>query len=304
MPEPGTSQSAFRAVRGGVISDSAFPEAMECSDAKGVRVDSLRDVTGEVLVVGHGNANEPRLDIAFGPAGTRERQSLTADELAEMLVDNGLACDHEKVTLLIVQGGLRIGKPGADKRYMELLRKMRATKNEHEKELLKHEWGGIAMRQRNPNVFENNDDIHQREIPFVAEVSRALSERGFLNVKVGSFRAEVLGRLGSNPTNPGPYQGLKVYVTASMLAAQQCKAEQGVKKFQCIDNLMAPCDACLMKPEMQSLKFGERCKACQLELLKSPKDSASAQICGAEALYASSDWYYEIAAKDTRDTLD
>lgn len=76
-------------------------------------------------MVGHGNGQEPRLDIAFGAGGNVERTSFGPEELADLLIEDGLACDHAKVTLLLVQGGMALSNQQVNKRYIELYRKVR-----------------------------------------------------------------------------------------------------------------------------------------------------------------------------------
>jgi len=296
-------QTTFRAVRGGVIQSSAFPESFECSDGAGVRVASLRDVAGEVLIVGHGNSNEPRLDVAFGPAGDMHRESFTPDELAELLVEEGLACDHQQVTVLIVQGGLRLTKEGANRRLIELTRRIKAARgNKKVLEELQADWSALSMRQRDPDVFENNDNIGARDVPFVALLANALASRGFLNVRVSGFRGEVLPRMGRSPTNPGPYQGLKMYVTASMLAENLCQARPDLDQHACEDSLLAPCDECMLSLSKTGASYLKRAKHCRTKLLRSSNvaDRNSAQACGAEAQYASSKWLFSVKSNEVK----
>jgi hypothetical protein len=70
--------------------------------------------------------------------------------------------------------------------------------------------------------YENNANLAQREIAFVALLAQALTQRGLIDVEVTGFRGEVLTRLGRSPTNAGPYRGLKMYVTSGMLAESMC----------------------------------------------------------------------------------
>ncbi len=284
----------------------AFPESIDCQDERGTRVSNLRDVRGEILIVGHGNAAEPRLDIAFGNAGTTERESFTPDEMAELLVENGLACDHKQITILQVQGGLRLSKQGANKRFIELYRKMQAAKGDASEEAeLRGDWGALAMRARDPDVFENNDNIADKDIPFVAMLASALATRGYLGITVSGFRGEVLSRLGARPTNPGPYSGLKVYVTAGMLAESLCSTEAShTEKIRCQDQLLAPCDECLLKSSKSKAGFLKRAKHCQRVLLKSsnPTTRRAAQVCGAEAAYATKQWLFSVNSNEVKDT--
>jgi len=293
-PERRGGESTFHAVRGGITND-AFPEPMECTDSKTKKkVANLRDVQGEVLIVGHGNAMYPRLELAFGPKGNLERESFTADEIADLLVQNGLACDHKLVTVLVVQGGQRITTAGANRRFIELFRKMRFAQNEEQANTFRAEWGALAMRMRDPNTFENNANIPKREIPFIAMLANSLRERGFLNITVQGFRGEVLSRLGRNPTNPGPYSGLKMFITASNLAQGLCRSQTtGKDRRKCVDDLMAPCDSCLLSSAKNGKSFVERLSDCRTQLAAGPnKDSA--QVCGIEAQYANSQWMFSV----------
>lgn len=125
----------------------------------------------QIFIVGHGNGQEPRLDVGFGPSGTIDRISYGPEELADLLIEDGLACDHAKVTLLLVQGGMTLSKQQVNKRYIELYRKVsfrlvfnfvfltifskirsRASQTKEEQEELRGEWGSLAMRSRDPDL--------------------------------------------------------------------------------------------------------------------------------------------------------
>lgn len=96
--------------------------------------------------------------------------------------------------------------------------------------------------------WENNANVATREIAFVALLAQALTQRGLMNVEVTGFRGEVLSRLGRNPRNPGPYKGLKLYVTSGMIAESFCKKEPNSEARQlCVDKLVAPCDECMLQ---------------------------------------------------------
>jgi hypothetical protein len=283
----------------------AFPESFDCSDSAGVRISSLRDVAGEVLIVGHGNSDEPRLDVAFGPKGNTHRESFTPDELAELLVQEGLSCDHKQVTVLIVQGGLRLSRAGANRRLIELTRRIKAARargNKKVTEELQADWSALSMRLRDPDVYENNDNIGARDAPFVALLASALASRGFLNVRVSGFRGEVLPRMGKNPTNDGPYRGLKMYVTASMLAESLCRERPDLDLHECEDALLAPCDECMLALSKTGASYMKRAKHCRTKLLRSDDiaDRNSAQACGAEAEYAQPKWLFTVKSDEVK----
>ena len=297
-------QSTFRAVRGGVIQKAAFPESFDCTDRAGLRIASLRDVRGEVLIVGHGNANEPRLDVAFGPKANMHRESFTADELAEMLVQEGLACDHKQITVLMVQGGLRLSRAGANKRLIEMTRRIKAARRKGDTKVLEElqaDWSALSMRQRDPDVFENNDNIGARDVPFVALLANALASRGFLDVRVSGFRGELLPRMSRSPFS-GPYAGIKVYVTASMLAENLCKEARAVNGHECEDALLAPCDECMLSLTQTGASFMKRAAHCRTKLLASPRvaDRNSAQACGAEAQFATTQWLFSVQSRSVQ----
>jgi hypothetical protein len=174
-PDERGSQTTFRAVRGGVTSKSAFPESFDCKDPETHEtIATLRDVSGEIFIVGHGNGQQPRLDIGFGPRGTIDRVTYGPEELADLLVRDGLACDQKKVTLLIVQGGSALQDAGVNRRFIELYRKVAlllsslslffffdvvfskmrspAAQTVHEQDQLRGQWVALAMRSRDPDL--------------------------------------------------------------------------------------------------------------------------------------------------------
>lgn len=151
-----------------------------------------------------------------------------------------------------------------------------------------------------------------------------------MNVEVTGFRGEVLTRLGRHPRNPGPYRGLKLYVTSGMLAESFCKDEPTSEARQlCVDRLVAPCDECMLtlastgksflevrhgrrKRSLLSNRvlngllffFPQRSKICQRRLLARAETRLSAQTCGAEAAYATKQWIYSVRSKDVEGDLE
>jgi hypothetical protein len=301
-PEEKGGQTTFRPVRGGITSHDAFPESFQCVDPEShAVVRTLRDVVGEIFIVGHGDGNEPRLDIAYGPRGQVSRTSFGPEELADRLIEDGLACDHTHVTLLLVQGGTALSKQQVNRRYIELYRKIRSpvAQNQRDQETLRGEWGSLAMRQRDPDLWENNANVAKREIAFVTLLTQALTQRGLMEVEVTGFRGEVLPRIGRHPTNPGPYRGLKMYITSGMLAESFCTDEPNSEARQkCVDDLVAPCDQCMLQLASTGKSFLQRSKICQQRLLANPKTRLSAQTCGAEAAYATKQWIYSVHSSE------
>jgi hypothetical protein len=296
----------FWAVRGGVIMKQTLPESTQCVDPDGLRVSSLRNVKGEILIVGHGNSKGPLLDIGFAN-GNLDRESFSADEIAEMLVEQDLSCDHKRITVLIMQGGLSLSRAEASRRIVELTRRIRTVKGDtKELEELQVELSSVAMRQRDPDVFENNNDIGARNAPFVAMLANALASRGFLDISVSGFRGEVLPHLDRIRNNPGPYNGLRVYVTSGMLAKGVCKKKStNQARRTCEDELLAPCDECLLS-SMAGASFSKRLKHCRRKLLRSASSTErkSAQVCGAEAQDVTEELIFTVKSDEVKNEYD
>jgi hypothetical protein len=264
---------------------NVVPGGVTCVDATGRQVQNLKDVKGEILIVAHGNAMYPKLDIGFGADGTELRESFTADEVANMLVQDGLACDHHQITLIIVRGGLRLSDDDVKMRYLEIYKKIEFARRAKNKDLLedeKNEWAALAMRQRSPNVFENNDDIGKQEVPFAVNLAFSLKQKGFLDIRVNSFKSEMKARLGSK--QPTRYGGLKLFITTKDVTERYCKHRKSkLAREKCVDNLMAPCDNCLLTIAGQGT-FEERVASCR-ETLRQSKDKydrKAAKICRVE----------------------
>jgi len=73
------------------------------------------------------------VEVGFGPKGDFNRRHYTPDELAELLVEEGLACDTKRVTLVVLSGGLHMADAEANNRYVDLYRKMAIAKNNEDR---------------------------------------------------------------------------------------------------------------------------------------------------------------------------
>ena len=288
-------QTTFKADRS-ATTKNIMPGSLECKDATGVRVESLRDVRGEVIIVAHGDPMEARLTLGYGKLGDQSRESFSPDELANLLIESGLPCDATQVTLLIVRGGLRVSDTGAARRYAELYRKMTVAKNAGDQngfELYQNEWAMLGMRQRSARVYEANADIGRAEIPAVVELTMALRDRGLIHVQVKGVRAEVKMRLNRSGGSGGAYRGLEVYVTTKDLATGQCAKSKNAET--CVDDLLAPCDQCLLANAKSGRSWTTRLSECHTKLSTSHPDAA--KICGVTHRPISDKWFFSVDSK-------
>lgn len=286
------------------ISDEIIPASHDCFDDNGVEIKTLKDVAGELFIVVHGHPKFPRVELGFGPGGIEGRKMYSPDEMAELLVKEGLACDQRKITLIILTGGMELSKASVDKRYIELYRKMQATKKESEHIDLINQWGDLAIRAKDPKTFEQNIDIEEEAAPFATLLAVALHQRGFLDATVTGFRAPVRTRIGLNPTNPGPYAGLQVQINAKRLATRYCKTvAKTVPEIQdCVDKLLAPCDECMLANANTPLNYVQRLAACRKTLRKGNRaQKRSASICKAHTAFVTSKWTFSVHSGDAAD---
>lgn len=297
-PEHDGKESTFNAIRS--VDKNVIPSAAECHGADNKAIHTLKDVKGNVFIIGHGNGRHPRFEIGFGAGGNTEHESFSPDELADLLVQNGLSCEHAKITLVFVRGGMSISKSASSQRYVELYRRMHAARSNDDITEATEEWGDLALQVRDPLTFEAVFDASSQETPFITLLGLALRERGYMNVEVAGFRGEIDNRLLKSAPNAGPYAGLQVYATPRLLAFQGCKIiKDHHAREKCVQRLVSPCEECMI--ENPKGPFLARINKCRTKLAKGNKaQKNSSTICMVESVPASEEWTFSIST----DSLD
>jgi len=297
-------ETTFIAATGG-ISKSILPISSTCTDSNGVGIKTLRDVSGEIFIVAHAHAVLPRLEIGFGNGGTEDRQQISPDELAELLLDNGLACDHKQITLIVLSGAQALSSPAVNKRYIELYREMQLATDEDEKITLRNEWAMLALRARDPQIYDSNINLEAQTIPFAAMLAIALNQRGYADVQVTGFNGPVRSRIGNEPTNSGLYEGLQIEINSKRLAHDVCakKSKKARKISDCVDRLLSICDDCMLESD-GSKSYSERLSDCRNQLRESGSKNniAASGICGTKLEYVTSKWIYTIKGSEARES--
>jgi len=242
------------------------------------------------------------LEVGFGNAGTEERHQFSPDELAELLLDSGLACDHKQITLIVLSGAQALASPAVNKRYIELYREMQVATNEEEKATLRNEWAMLALRAKDPQIYDSNASLEAQAIPFAAMLAMALNQRGYIDVQVTGFNAPVRSRIGDKPTNPGLYEGLQVELNSKHLAHIACARNGGKKVSQCVDRLLSICDDCMLESD-ESKSYTERLSDCRNQLTESgiKRNIEAAAICRTKLDYVSSRYIYSIKGSEARE---
>jgi hypothetical protein len=142
--------------------------------------------TAKLYILAHGHSRVPRFIT------TGSTQSWTADQLAELLLADGLSLEQRDIELLVCHAGHSVNTIKGAAQLEAVLDKRRIAReasNTSKVAALAKKFEKLAAEQKPPTFFET--DPEHLLLPMAAQLASALRQRKFTHFRIISYKCPI-----------------------------------------------------------------------------------------------------------------